>query len=122
MMPIDFPAAFAAIDAYWRPKIVAEANGQMVRVVKTKGVFPWHVHADADETFLVHKGAFRIEFRDEIVRLGPGQLLVVSAGKEHRTASEEEAEVIIISPKDWRNTGDIEDTVFTAPSDARLDA
>lgn len=121
MMAIDLDTAFAAIGAYWRPKIVAEANGQMVRLVKTKGEFPWHVHADTDETFIVHKGLLRVEFRDELVRLGPGQLLVVAAGREHRTASDEEAEVIVISPKDWRNTGNIEDGVFTAPSDARLE-
>lgn len=117
---IDVTLAFAAVEEHWRPKIVAEANGQMIRVVKTQGVFPWHAHADADETFLVHKGCFRVEFRDRVVELAPGQLLVVPAGVEHRTASDGEAEVLVISPKHWRNTGDIDDAVFTAPSDARL--
>lgn len=119
-MEIDLAKAFRAIDEHWRPKIVAEANNQMIRAVKTQGVFPWHVHADTDETFLVHKGRFRVEFRDRVVQLSPGQLLVVPAGVEHRTASDEEAEVIVISPRNWRNTGDIEDAVYTAPSNARL--
>lgn len=119
-MMIDFANAFALINEHWLPKIVAEANGQMIRAVKTQGVFPWHVHAGTDETFLVFKGRFRVEFRDRMVELSPGQLLVVPAGVEHRTASDGEAEVIVFSPKGWRNTGDVEDAVYTAPSDARL--
>jgi hypothetical protein len=38
---------------HWRPKIVASLNGQDVKLVKVRGVFPWHHHDAADEMFLV---------------------------------------------------------------------
>ncbi len=82
--------------------------------MKTKGTFPWHAHADADEVFLCWRGQFRIEFRDRSVTLGPGEMLVVPRGTEHRTASDEEAEVLIFEPSDVVNTGDGAPSTFTA--------
>ena len=70
-MKIHIEEKFAAFTEHWRPKIVAQANGQDIRLVKTKGTFPWHSHRDAEETFLCWKGSFRVEFRDRVVTLGP---------------------------------------------------
>ena len=117
---VDLAEKFAAFSEHWRPKIAAQLNGQDVRLVKAKGVFPWHSHADAEEMFLVWRGAFRVEFRDRVVTLGPGQFLVVPRGVEHRTAADEEAEVLIFEPSDVVNTGDARDVRFTAPSGVRI--
>ena len=68
--------------------------------------------------FLVWRGVFRVEFRDKVVTLMPGELVVVPAGVEHRTAADEEAEVLCFEPAGVRNTGDVEDAVFTAPLEA----
>ncbi|MBB3890572.1 mannose-6-phosphate isomerase-like protein (cupin superfamily) [Phenylobacterium haematophilum] len=106
---------FALIDEHWRPKVVARLNGQEVKLVKVKGVFPWHTHNSEDEMFLVWKGRFRVEFRDRIVEMGPGEAIVVPHGIEHRTAADEEAEVLIFEPAEVCNTGDIVDPEFTAP-------
>lgn len=106
---------FAAFSEHWRPKVAAELNGQTVRLVKVEGVFPWHSHADAEELFLVWKGEFRVEFRDRIETLRPGQFIVVPRGVEHRTAADQEAEVIIFEPADVVNTGDAAISDFTAP-------
>jgi len=57
--------------------------------------------------FLVWRGRFRVEYRDRIVELGPGELTVVPRGVEHRTAADEEAEVILFEPADVRNTGNV---------------
>lgn len=111
---------FAAFSEHWRPKIAAELNGQTVRLVKVEGVFPWHAHADAEEMFLVWKGEFRVEFRDRIETLRPGQFIVVPRGVEHRTAADAEAEVIIFEPADVVNTGDAEMSDFTAPQGVRV--
>lgn len=113
--PVTLADKFAAITEHWRPKVIAELNGQTVRAVKTLGVFPWHTHQDADEMFLVHRGSFRVEFRDRAVTLSPGEFLVVPRGVEHRTASDEEAEVLIFEPADVVNTGDAPVSAFTAP-------
>ena len=116
MTPIAIGEKFAAFTEHWRPKIAARANGQDIRLVKTQGTFPWHSHADADEMFLVWKGRFRVEFSDYIAELGPGDMIVVPRGVEHRTASDEEAEVLIFEPSAVINTGDAEPSAFTAPS------
>lgn len=112
---IDVAEKFAGFSEYWRPKVAAQLNGQDVRLVKTHGLFPWHTHADADEMFLVFRGRFRVEFRDGSVELGPGQMIVVPRGAEHRTGSDEEAEVMIFEPSEVVNTGDAPASAFTAP-------
>ncbi|MGE0321062.1 MAG: cupin domain-containing protein [Polyangiaceae bacterium] len=106
---------FASFSEHWRPKVLARLNGQELRAVKTQGVFPWHRHEDSEEMFLVWKGKFRVEFRDRVEELGPGEFIVVPRGVEHRTASDEEAEVLIFERAEVVNTGDAETSEFTAP-------
>lgn len=120
MHAIDLADKFAAFDDHWRPRIAAQLNGQDVRLVKVKGTFPWHSHAAAEEMFLVWKGRFRVEFRDRSVTLDPGQFIVVPRGVEHRTAADEEAEVVIFEPSEVINTGDAPTSEFTAPMGARI--
>jgi mannose-6-phosphate isomerase-like protein (cupin superfamily) len=117
---IDIAKKFASFAEQWRPKTIAGLNGQEVKLVKVQGVFPWHVHADEDEMFMVWRGVFRVEFRDLVVEMRAGELLVVPHGVEHRTAADEEAEVIIFEPMATRNTGNVVDDQFTAPTDARI--
>ncbi|MDO9589065.1 MAG: cupin domain-containing protein [Brevundimonas sp.] len=112
---LDLADKFAAFSDHWRPRVAARLNGQDVRLVKVQGVFPWHSHAGADEMFLVWKGRFRVEFRDRVETLDPGQFIVVPRGVEHRTAADEEAEVLIFEPSDMINTGDAPVSGFTAP-------
>ena len=107
--------SFATISELWRPVVVATANDQDVRLVKTRGMFPWHRHPDADEVFVCWRGVFRVEFRDRVVELRPGQLTVVRRGIEHRTGSDEECEVMIFEPSEVVNTGDAPTSEFTAP-------
>jgi len=117
---IAFADKFARFTEHWRPKVVASLNGQEVKVVKVQGTFPWHSHADIEEMFLVWRGRFRVEFRDRIVDMGPGEFVVVPRGVEHRTAADEEAEVILFEPADVVNTGDAATSEFTAPKGARI--
>jgi mannose-6-phosphate isomerase-like protein (cupin superfamily) len=107
---------FALINEHWRPKVVAQLNGQEVKLVKFQGVFPWHLHESEDEMFLVWRGEMALEFRDRRVVLQPGEFCVVPRGVEHRTMAEAEAEVLIFEPAATRNTGNIADGKFTAPN------
>ncbi len=113
---VDLAQKFGGFSDHWRPRVAARLNGQDVRLVKVQGVFPWHSHADAEEMFLVWKGRFRVEFRDRIENLEPGQFIVVPRGVEHRTAADEEAEVMIFEPSEVINTGDAPTSDFTAPT------
>ena len=54
---------FAAFSDHWSPKIVAELNGQHVKLSKFKGEFVWHSHDNEDEMFLVWRGEMTIDQR-----------------------------------------------------------
>jgi len=96
---------FAAIQEHWSPKIVAELNGQQVKLAKFRGAFVWHRHEEEDELFLVHRGRFRMEFRDRTVELSAGEMLVVPRGVDHRPVADEEVEVLLFEPTGTLNTG-----------------
>ena len=115
VVPVNLNQKVSVFSDHWRPKVVAELNGQEVKLVKCKGEFVWHHHDEQDELFLVWKGKLRVEFRDRAVELIAGEFLVVPRGIEHRTVAEEEVEVVIFEPAETRNTGNIADDKFTAP-------
>jgi mannose-6-phosphate isomerase-like protein (cupin superfamily) len=73
----DKSALFSEV---WRPKLVAELNGQQVKLVKFCGEFVCHQHEKDDELFLVVRGAFAMQFRDRHVDLREGEFLVVPRG------------------------------------------
>jgi mannose-6-phosphate isomerase-like protein (cupin superfamily) len=108
-----------AITEYWRPRVVADLNGQAVKLVKLHGEFVWHHHATEDELFLVLSGHLRIEFRDGVRELNPGELLVVPRGVEHRPVAAEETAVLLFEPIGVLNTGNVTHSTLTAPIDAR---
>ncbi len=120
MTPINLQEKFAMFHEHWRPKVIAELNGQEVKLVKFQGEFPWHHHEKEDEMFLVWRGRFRVEFRDRVVELGPGEAVVVPHGVEHRTAADEEAEVLLFEPAATKNTGSVDSETFTAPNGVRI--
>lgn len=115
MRAISIEPAFEAISEHWRPRIAASFNGQDIKLVKFRGEFVWHQHDDTDEVFLVWRGSFRIEFRDRVVELGPGDLCVVPRGVEHRPVADDEVEVLLLEAVETRNTGNVEDEHLTAP-------
>jgi mannose-6-phosphate isomerase-like protein (cupin superfamily) len=115
MNKISLDEKFALFDEHWRPKTIAALNGQEVRLVKVKGEFPWHHHENEDEFFLVWKGRFRVEFRDRVVTLEPGECVLVPRGTEHRTCADEEACILVFEPAATLNTGNVSDEKFTAP-------
>ena len=96
------------VDEFWVPKVVAELNGQYVKVAKLQGAYVWHAHAEEDEAFLVVAGQLRIELRDGAVELGPGELCVVPRGVEHRPVADEECHCVLFEPASTRNTGTVD--------------
>ncbi len=92
---------------HWKPRIIAEVNGQHVKVVKFQGEFVWHSHAAEDEMFYVVRGEFRMEFRDRSVTLSEGDSIVVPRGVEHRPVADEEVEVMLFEPAGIAHTGEV---------------
>jgi mannose-6-phosphate isomerase-like protein (cupin superfamily) len=109
---INLDQKFGLFDDQWRPKVIAAMNGQEIKLVKVKGEFPWHRHQQEDEFFLVWKGRFRVEFRDHIVEMNPGECVVVPRGVEHRTCADDEAEILLFEPSGTVNTGNVVDADY----------
>ena len=105
---VSLAEKFAAFTGHWSPKILADLNGQQVKAVKFQGAFVWHHHEHEDEMFLVHRGSFRMELRDRVVSLGPGDFIVIPRGVEHRPVADEEVEVVLFEPAGTLNTGSVQ--------------
>ena len=106
---ITLAEKFAAFSDHWHPRVVAELNGQQVKLTKFQGEFVWHHHEHEDELFLVHRGSFRMEFRDRVVELRAGDMIVVPRGVEHRPVADEEVEILLFEPAGTLNTGNVRD-------------
>src|SRR5947207_2597770 len=125
---INLAHKFSQIHEYWKPYIAGELNGQLVKLDKLKGEFVWHDHENEDEMFLVVKGRFRIEFRDNVdegdtrnqsladknvratrvVQLEAGEFIVVPRGVEHKPVADEECWIMLFEPASTLNTGNVE--------------
>lgn len=107
MEAIRIASKLAQFTEYWQPKVIAELNGQQVKLVKFQGPFVWHHHDNEDELFWVLKGRLRMEFRDREVWVEPGELIVVPRGVEHRPVADEEVHVALFEPATTLNTGNV---------------
>ncbi len=104
---INLTEKFTCFTDRWSPKVIADLNDNHVKLAKVQGEFVWHQHAEEGELFIVVKGELTIELRDGRVTLGPGELVVVPKGVEHRPVAREEVHVMLIEPKATRHTGDV---------------
>ena len=107
MSGVNLAAKLATFSEHYKPRTVGQFNGHDLMVAKLKGPFVWHKHDETDDFFLVLKGRLRIELRDGVVELGPGELYVVPKGVEHRPVADEEAHILLIEPTGPPNTGDV---------------
>jgi mannose-6-phosphate isomerase-like protein (cupin superfamily) len=105
MQKISLAEKLALFEDSCNPRVIAQLNGQEVKVVKLKGEFIWHHHEREDELFLVVRGRLEMRFRDRTVELGPGELIVVPHGVEHCPVSPEGCEVVLFEPAATINTG-----------------
>jgi mannose-6-phosphate isomerase-like protein (cupin superfamily) len=116
---INLRDKLALFSERWSPRVVAEMNDVQFKLAKLEGEFVWHAHADTDEGFLVIDGELVIEFRDGEARLGPGEMIVVPKGVEHRPVAASECCVMLVEPRGVVNTGDA-GGAYTAPNDVWL--
>jgi mannose-6-phosphate isomerase-like protein (cupin superfamily) len=114
MQKVNLAEKFTLFSEYWSPKIAGELNGQQVKLVKFQGEFVWHKHDHEDELFLVVKGSFVMELRDQHIELNEGEFLIVPRGVEHRPVAMEEVQVLLFEPASTLNTGDAESELTKA--------
>jgi mannose-6-phosphate isomerase-like protein (cupin superfamily) len=107
MEKVNLEEKFGTFSEAWQPRIVAELNGQHVKIARLLGEFVWHHHEEEDELFYVLAGTLRMQYRDREVVLGPGELCVVPRGVEHRPVAEAEVKVLLFEPASTLNTGNV---------------
>ena len=103
---IDILQQFDRVTDFWSPKVVAQVNDQYVKVAKLLGEMDWHQHEAEDELFWVLRGRLRLEFRDHVTELEPGQCCVVPHGVEHHPVATEECWIVLVETVTTRHTGD----------------
>jgi mannose-6-phosphate isomerase-like protein (cupin superfamily) len=109
---INFREKFAKLaDEDYAVRIIAMMNSYEFKIVKFKGEFIWHSHADTDETFIILEGTMNLHFRDQVVELNPREMIVIPKGVEHKPASETGYKALLIEPEGVPNTGDVDDEI-----------
>ena len=103
---IDILEQFERVTDHWSPKVIAQVNDQYVKVARLLGELDWHHHAAEDELFWVLRGRLRLEFRDRVVELEPGQCCVVPRGVEHHPVAEAECWIVLIETVTTRHAGE----------------
>lgn len=105
MHKVNIAEKFGQFTETWSPRIVAELNGQHVKVARLQGEFVWHSHEYEDELFWVVRGRLTLRLRDRDEVLLPGEMMVVPRGVEHLPVCEEETWVVLFEPATTVNTG-----------------
>ena len=108
MEVVNLNEKFSLLTDRWSPKIIGELNGQYVKLAKVQGEFVWHTHQEEDELFYVVKGTLKIEFRDKVIVLNPGEMMIVPRGVEHNPVAEEEVWLMLFEPAETKHTGEVE--------------
>lgn len=98
-------------DEDYSVRIIARMNNYEFKIVKFKGEFVCHSHPDTDETFIILDGNMQLNFRDKIIELNPGEMIVVPKGIEHKPVSEIGYKALLIDPEGVPNTGDVNNEV-----------
>lgn len=102
---INLVEKLSKFSEHWSPKIIAQMNDYHFKVVKLQGDFVWHSHQNTDEVFFVLDGEMSIAFRNGVVKLKAGEMLVVPKGKEHKPGAAKECSVMLVEPAGTINTG-----------------
>ncbi|MEH6520366.1 cupin domain-containing protein [Sulfitobacter sp.] len=116
MKPVNLTDKLSKISTHWDPHVIADYNDNDVMVVKFIGEFPFHLHEDTDDFFLVLKGEMTMDVEDTSHIVKEGELFIVPRGVTHRPRASEECHVLLIEPKGTPNSGD----PATASSKPRL--
>ena len=116
MKPLNLSDKLSQFSSHWDPHVIANYNDNDVMVVKFSGDFPYHLHEDTDDFFLVLSGEMTMDLEEVSHIVKAGELFIVPRGVTHRPRAENECHVLLIEPAGTPNTGD----AATASSKPRL--
>ncbi|WP_432463595.1 cupin domain-containing protein [Agarivorans sp. QJM3NY_33] len=117
MSKITISHKFELFSEEWTPKVIAQSNGQLVKIAKGSGELVWHQHQHEDELFMVFKGHLTIQLRDKDIELGVGEMFVVPKGVEHCPRAEPDTHFMMIEPASTAHTGALKSDMTVAYAD-----
>lgn len=118
---VNIEKCFSRFSDTFSPKIVAELNGQHVKLVRAEGdKVPWHIHDAEDELFMVLDGSLEVHERDGLARLDPGEFCVVARGIEHKVVPIGKVKLLLFEPAGIAHTGKVRSEI-TKDRCARLE-
>ncbi|MGM0405480.1 MAG: cupin domain-containing protein [Thermoplasmatota archaeon] len=103
---VNIDEKLEAIDEPWNPILIGNVDDYAVKLVKMKGEFEWHEHADEDEMFLVLSGKLIIKTDDDDIEMEEGELTVIPSGTRHKPMAREETEVMLFERESISRKGD----------------
>lgn len=103
---INFQEKLGKISETWSPRIIAQMNDYHFKVAKLEGEFIWHKHDETDEVFIILDGSLELHYRDRVVNLQSGEMVVVPKGVEHKPYAASLCSVLLVEPAGTLNTGD----------------
>ena len=104
MKPVSLSDKLSKITTHWDPHVIADYNDNDVMVVKFSGEFPYHLHEDTDDFFLVLQGEMTMDIDTDSHVVKAGELFVVPRGVNHRPRAVDECHVLLIEPKVLKST------------------
>lgn len=111
MNKININEKFGLFTEEWTPKVIAESNGQLVKIAKGSGELVWHSHENEDELFIVIKGQLTLQLRDKNIVLNAGEMYVVLKGVEHCPMAEPDTHFMMIEPSSTAHIGGLNSEV-----------
>lgn len=111
MNKININEKFTLFTEEWTPKVLAESNGQLVKIAKGSGELVWHKHDNEDELFIVFKGQLTLQLKTGDIVLNPGEMYVVPKGVEHCPKAEPDTHFMMVEPSSTAHTGDTDSEV-----------
>ncbi len=109
MDKINLEEKFSLFEEHWTPKVLAESNGQLVKISKGQGELVWHQHDHEDELFIVFKGQLTLKLKERNIVLNPGEMFIVPRGTQHCPVANQETHFLMIEPASVVNTGEVKD-------------
>jgi mannose-6-phosphate isomerase-like protein (cupin superfamily) len=105
---VSIEAGFSKFSDTFSPKIVADLNGQQVKLVRAEGdKVPWHKHEREDEMFLVLEGVLRVYWEGGQTELQPWEFVVVPKGVTHRVVPTGHVKLMLFEPATTEHTGKV---------------
>jgi len=105
---ININEKFELFSQEWTPKVIAQSNGQLIKIAKATGELVWHKHDNEDELFLVIKGQLTLQLKSENIVLNAGEMYIVPKGIEHCPKAAPDTHFMMIEPSTTMHTGELE--------------